>query len=458
MKDSARFRHAHTRHPQPKKALARNAGALGLTNPAVLFCAAIVIAAALYSLRWSYLLTPLGGETIAFLVSASIVILTSVRRTPFVAGRTTAARSPGRRATLLLTAYYGAAYIANRGIPIIQILRGDHSYNIYGFGIPWLHVAMLSLSGYIALKAFDHYLVTKERRALASFAWQGLLLGSLASRSAVMFLVIGSIYIYVRRRRGDLRRTAALGIVGAFVVAGFGAFGNVRLDFQVEQATGQAAPQAAVVNLSRATPAFAATRFPPGVLWTYLYITSPLANLDSAIRQSGGNLCGLSCDIPGLLVHQGLPDTLGDRVGESFGIEKLDKSAFLVAPDLTASTSFGAAVGYAGMAGAIGILLLLAGIANFSLARYRAGKLNEAGLAVLAVMLAFSLFENMWAYAPLSLQLMWALVDGAWTNRLRRARGPVRDGRVSKVTPAYHGDRIGVAHHVRVVESSGRDA
>ena len=220
---------------------------------------------------------------------------------------------PHRRLPLLvIVAYFVAAFIANGGIPVVQILLGQ-PYDIYGFGIPGLHIFMLAFTSYQALRYLRRGLAVRDKRALAAYVTVMVIVAMMASRSALSFIVFASVVMFLRAQRLAARRVSA----GLVVLVGFlflfGQFGNARLAYQIEQETGEPARDEVVLIYAQATPAFEDTNLAAAWMWPYLYFSSPLANLNSAIEQAGDSPCGDTCDIEGLVVHEMVPDVVGGR-------------------------------------------------------------------------------------------------------------------------------------------------
>lgn len=382
-------------------------------------CLWICVALALYALRWSDLYSPLNPELLAFLAAVAIVFAVCAVRSD--TGRVRSLTWPTTWLPLLvIVAYFTAAFVVNGGIPVVQILLGQ-PYDIYGFGIPGLHVMMLAFTSYHALRYLRRVLASRDLRALAALAVVLSLVAMMASRSALSFIVFAGLVMVLRTQRLTVVRVIAGVIIMTAFLYLFGLFGNARLAYQIEQATGQPAREDVVLIYADATPEFEATNLSAAWMWPYLYFSSPLANLNSALDGAGESPCGSQCALDGLVLHEMLPDVVGGRLATALDVPTYDKSEFLVKPDVTASTTFGSAVGYAGIVGAglVAVLLLVVAIGTARI--LRASPLREEGFAILCTILFFSFFENMIAYSPLSLQLVIVLLAAQLA-----ARGGIR--------------------------------
>lgn len=382
----------------------------------------IVAAAALYLLGWSDLLSPMRLDTILFLTAVGLGF--------FILAQLHAGDQPIRGAlplnagaVALITAYFAGAFVKNGGVPVLQILSGAE-YDVYAFGVDGLHIAMLCFTGYYGVRAFRVYLESRRWSDLAVFVWVLVLLGAIGNRSAVSFLFVACVIVYLRLRRLSplwVVILIAVGIAFAFV---FGLFGDVRLAHQIEAATGEPAARDAVLRFSRASEAYIGSGLSPSWLWTYTYFTTPMANLNEAFQFAGGQLCSRTCDLPVVLFYDAMPDVIGARAGAFFGVEDFDKSVFLVAPDVTAATLFGSAVGAAGVIGALGVTAVLVAVGIVSLRLLRGSRLYVEGVALLGTIVFFAFFENMIAYTSLFGQLVIVVAHAVydrWADRPSRS-------------------------------------
>ncbi len=373
-----------------------------------------IVSLGLYSLGWARYLTPLRGDTLLLLVSMVLLCIILCRT---ISTRTEL--EPGEVSwgpVLFLGAYLAAAGALAGGLPALSVL-GGRVYDVYGFGIPGIHVFVLCYAGYIGVRAFARFISAKRVRPLVQFFSVLGILALMGTRSAVSYLLFACLFIVWRHVRVRWWIVAVvLGVVLGFAYL-FGVYGDARLALQIEQATGVSGGSGAIVNYAAATDAFIQTGLDPAWLWSYLYVTSPIANLNNAFAYSAGELCGRSCDLLGLATFELVPDAVGSRIAEGLGVEKFDKSVFLVAPDVTASTAFGPAVGYAGLVGAFCVFGATVVLAIVVIRLCRDTEVGHVAMAILFTILFFAFFANMVAYSALSLQLVFVLLRSRWRAR-----------------------------------------
>ncbi|GAB3582481.1 hypothetical protein GCM10027579_12280 [Calidifontibacter terrae] len=232
------------------------------------------------------------------------------------------------------------------------------------------------------------------------------------------------------RRRVTIRRGITFSVIAVSFVAAFGYLGSERLNFQISQSTGATAGKGAILSYAEANQRFLDLGLPDIFMWAYLYLSSPIANLIAAIDYSGPAFCGRNCDTEGILVYSLMPDIVGDRLGSALGMSRFDKKVFLPKADLTASTVFGSAVGYAGLLGVLIMIVALLLIGGVGARIFANSSIQAVGMTLLITMLFFCFFENMIAYSPLSLQVLIAAMAAL------RARGTQHDQAPGGVPPA----------------------
>lgn len=383
-----------------------------MRSPLVLMPAWIVAACVLYLLGWSDLLGQMRLDTGLFLITVGFAFFLLAQRYGVDAPQRKALRLD-LAAVSLITVYFIGAYVKNGGVPIFQLLTGAE-YDVYGFGINGLHIAMLCFTGYYGVRAFRVFLDSRSLLDLGVLAWVLLLLGSVANRSAVSFLFFACLIVFLQVRGLSGIWIVALilgGLVFAYV---FGVFGDVRLAHQIEAATGEPAAADAVLRFSRASDAFVATGLSSSWLWVYTYFVTPIANLNAAFAYADSEPCSSSCEVLTVALYDLMPDVIGARLGSLLGIADFDKDVFLVAPDVTASTLFGSSIGAAGLVGGFAVAAMLALIAVVSLRLLRGSAVYYEGIALLSTIIFFAFFENMIAYTSLFGQLVIVLVRSRW--------------------------------------------
>jgi hypothetical protein len=385
------------------------------TNPFFMMPLWIGLSAALYSLGWSNLFAPIRGDTATLLIATSVIFLALAFKID-----TSRTEEPGAGLNpwtiALITTYFVVAFVANGGIPVVQVLTGAR-FDIYSFGINGLHILMMSLTGYYGVRAFRAFVIRKQKLDLMAFAWILTLFIAIGSRSAASFLLFACAIIFFRSRQIKWFAWVALLVLTLALAFLFGVYGDYRLSHQIAEANGTSGNLTAILSLSGASGTFTQTGLSHSWLWSYAYAVSPTANLNQSLAYAGGSFCGRSCNLAGLALFEWVPDVFSPRIAGILGMDPIDKSVFLIRPDLTASTAFGSAAAYAGIFGALTLVALIVLVCWLTLRLLKGSTVREEGIAILSTIVFFSFFENMIVYTALLGQLVFAIVRAQLPER-----------------------------------------
>ena len=238
-----------------------------LKNPFVLYILAFGGVLCAYQLGWSEIYPELSSDVLTFFgVTFAVAILLGV----FVAKviKHTQAYTPGvvpRQIFPMLMVACAADILYAGGIPLWMVISGQgYSYN--EFGIPTLHVAIMTFSQAFALIRFTDYLYSKKRvyllQVLAIIGYDLLII----NRGAVLFTLVSIIFVVIIKRGGIGFKRALMGIGAAMLALYmFGVIGEVRSGDVINE-------------IGRPTSEFVESGVPQPYFWAYIYMTSPLAN------------------------------------------------------------------------------------------------------------------------------------------------------------------------------------
>jgi oligosaccharide repeat unit polymerase len=156
--------------------------------------------------------------------------------------------------------------IVSGGIPLLWALQGS-SKTYVDFGIPSLHGLVNSLLVAVALCQFFLFLVTKKRRHLVLpvfvLVWSVLVI----TRQLMLSSLLEFCVVFLRLRPVRARTIVAVPAVLLLFILLFGVIGDVR------QGSSDA-----FRTLAQPTSAYP-DWLPSGLLWGYIYITTPINNL-----------------------------------------------------------------------------------------------------------------------------------------------------------------------------------
>ena len=271
------------------------------------------------------------------------------------------------------------------GIPVVWLFL--HSTKTYAeFGIHSLHGLANSLLLSIAVCRFAMYINSGERRHLrvpiVAVAWpilvitRQVMLTSLLEY-AVIFLLIKSI---------RLRTVARITIAFAAFVLLFGAIGDLRSGSETFR------------SLAQPTEHYP-DWLPSGILWVYIYITTPINNLIYAMP---------SIHPVGSLLF---PNTVSSLFPTVFRELLYHNDTAVTASDLLVTEAFNVSTAYIGPfqdLGLFGIMVFSSWTAfTCQFFWYRTNLRDTLIFAVLIQCLVFTLFDNLFFLLPVIAQVFW---------------------------------------------------
>ena len=267
--------------PQPWPRLA----GLDLSNPALVYGAIWLTTLWLSGLGWTVFAAPMLPETtnlvlanIATFAVIYLIAVMSVGGVPPV-GAAFGFEDLGflRRVVQmsLLLWFVGTCveiYVAG-GIPAVWVLTGD-TRDYRNFGIPTIHGFLTAIYLVCMSGLFLDYCVTRRRDSLVPIALLFVWALLLTNRGVIIWASCQLIGVYLVVRRVRIRSLVVLTAAALALVLGFGFIGDIR-----SGSSGAAIQQAASPQVASQL-----ARLPSGVFWVYLYVTTPLNNINANIR------------------------------------------------------------------------------------------------------------------------------------------------------------------------------
>jgi oligosaccharide repeat unit polymerase len=387
-----------------------------LINPFVAYAAGFLLAFAVYSLGYSDLYPPLEPSLTWFLLSTSVVCVFLGYATRQRPHHRVFDPEPMRTHVAIFAALVGAFMVeiaASGGIPLLQIAQGaDVSYR--DFGVPVLHVAFSGFCYFFAVYWFDLYLTGRGRAFLvfsgSAFATSVLIF----SRGAFIVTLIAMIGVYVQRRGLRRRLLAIFAALSAAVLWGFGYVGDIR--------THGASGESIILSIGDASDKFRNSNIPTELFWPYLYISSPLANLQLNVSARVAN------DSPGLyFVLEYLPDFVSKRLVSDADTDA--SSPRLIVEQLTVSTMYGRAFVLMGWLGVWLSFAYLVAVSLICLKVLKNSKYLVATTGILSSLAFLSIFDNLFIVSGGIMQVLVALVLKSFERTPEIEPGPQQNWR-----------------------------
>jgi hypothetical protein len=386
---------------------------MSLKNPFLIYIAAFAAVLLTYQLNWSDVYPPLSsGLVLFFLATFFCAAILALAIAPVV--NQIGTYEPGRLwkyTGAVLTLSFVADFIASGFVPFISLLAGDR-IDFDAIGIPSLHVFNVTFGGSFATIRFADFLYSRRKIYLLEACIPLVYFLLLVYRAPALMCVASWAFVYLIRHGGWIRLRSAVALALFVVVSLYlnGVIGDARSPSPYAVAESQ------VEDLARPTEAFRQSGIPRTFFWSYVYFTSPMANVqttfDVAFPVTGKGAT--------FVLGEMLPDALTHRVLDFLGEERIRTPE--IAPGLNASTIFGASYVYLGQFGPPLMFAYLSLIIVVYLLLTRRSAFNVPSLALLNTIVVFCTFHNMIASSILSLQLVWTVVFGLLVWRPARTR------------------------------------
>jgi len=379
-------------------------------NPFFIYIAGFTLALLVYQLDWSYLYPPLSFSLILFLLVTFIIsgiigfYIHKKGILRFMAHRNTLNT---RLIIVCISIGYLLEFLYARQIPLLSILKNS-DVDYQDFGIPTFHVVLVTFTSFYSVYLFYCYIVEKKKAYLfygiSLFIFPILIF----SRGTILLNLSSIFFVYLFSiQKNKLRVYFKIMLIIFVVLMGFGILGNIRTSNQIDK-NGTVDLNDIMLGLGEAKPAFENSAIPKAYFWSYLYISSPLANLQCNINQTGN----LKYDLPAFAEYLNSEvnfDFISKRIDATFGLEKPENK--LIAPFLTVGTIYSTSYSYVGW---IGMSITFVALMLISLLYIAILKPDSpffvTAISILNTMILFSLFDNMIAFSGLSFQLIYPLL------------------------------------------------
>lgn len=301
-----------------------------MVNPFIVYILAFGGTLLAYGFDWSTLYPRLSGDVVSFFIWTFLAALPLAavvwprlacvrRRKSALPGWMTKAMVVGMIADI---AYAG-------GIPLFMVAAGS-DFDYSQFGIPTFHVILVTFSSAYAAVRFSDFLISRRTRylvdALIPLAFSVLTF----TRGTAMMSLIAFGFIWLSHHGMPRLRSMIVGVVlGIGALYAFGVLGDIRSPGAIEE-------------VGQPSSAFKKSIVPTPYLWTYIYVTSPLANLQNTVdageRPNGSAVQFAAAEL--------VPDFIGKRILEAMDVPREDVAR--VAPTLNAASIYARAFSYMG--------------------------------------------------------------------------------------------------------------
>jgi hypothetical protein len=247
-----------------------------IVNPFHLYCLAFSLSIIIYLLGWSSLFPHLSGGLILFFGITFILfiiagLLFATKRPVFLSLQTLRPYLNDIIFFLIiLLCFVNVIYMGY--VPVL-----DRSHNYREFGMPVIDPLFNTLSIFFSLWFFHSFLNTRKKKLLIFFLIILIIQLLLYRRSTIIWVITSSSFLFLLYKRKISLLILMVGVICIPLISySFGLYGNTRSKLT----------RSFVINDLGASDTFRKTGISHNHYMTYLYLSSPLANLQANIDKS----------------------------------------------------------------------------------------------------------------------------------------------------------------------------
>ena len=383
-------------------------------NPYYSYAISFTLSLIVYQLNWSGYFPELNISLFIFLILTitAAVLIGKWHNTKWKIDYCAIPKPNGLKlATSIFYLLWTMEFIHAGGIPILMIILGT-SYDYRTFGMPTLHVAIVTCSSFFTTYLFHIYLSKKNKSVLFLY-FINLLAAILIMNRGMLFLnICSSIFIYIFSSTTGFRLSNLLkiGLASFTIILLFGVLGHLR----VSHALNQLYDRTIIYEIAEANDTFKSNSIPSEFLWTYLYIAQPIATLQHNITLSNPNDKINIINLLQFINSEWVPDFISKRIFHSFNSSRQDP--LLIANHLNASTVYSRSYFLLGW---LGLLLMFIFILCFAIIYFKlllkSSRYYVTGAATICTLYTFLIFDNFFVFSGFSLQLVYPFAM-EWIN------------------------------------------
>ncbi|VXA96077.1 conserved membrane hypothetical protein [Flavobacterium sp. 9R] len=363
----------------------------------------------LYQVGWSDLFPKLDGYLLYFLFSTIVLSLIlsfiQFKTLNIKTNEVNLKSSFVKRALIFIIIGYSLEFLYERSIPIVStILNSYYSYQDFD-GIPTFHVILSTFNIFFSILMFNFYLSKKKLKNLFCFILTLFPYILTLNRGAFMIVFSAMIFIFLMRLQTISLKTFIRPItVLVIVLYFFGVVGNFRQEQTKDD-------KEFLLRKGGATDTFINNGVPGEFYWSYIYLISPMGNLQNIVNEKEDIFDENNIGI--FAATQLFPDFISKRLVSLFGygdkIENSNGVYYLVTPLLNAPTIYFASYFFLGFIGLfiMYIIMMISALMYPFLVKKNSVYYCTA-LASLNSLILLCTFNNMW-YATGTI-LFWPII------------------------------------------------
>jgi len=392
-----------------------------MINPYSCYILGFAFSLLVYQLGWSEVYPALSFSLIGFLITTMVAHVVFSRWwgiEKLTENKSAEIQNPKINpwfVTLFLYLCWSADFVHEGGIPLFNtLLNVPYDYKV--FGVPSLHVFTVTFSSFYCIYLLFLFLVNKKRVYLLLYFINMASAILIYSRSMLFFNLASSFFLYLLcLEKIPYKKLLLVSPLVILLFYFFGVAGTARVSFESKTDY----DRNSFLENGRATAQFRNSVIPEEFFWPYIYISSPIANLQVNINTYAVRSITLERVLE-YINNEWLFESFSKRINKLFGVER-EKENTIKEP-FNVSTVYCRSYSYLGWTGifAMGLFVLILPVLYHKMIANNPYQLIS--VAILCTTYLFLTYDNMIRLMALGFQLAYPLVFPFFENRLTKIR------------------------------------
>lgn len=389
-----------------------------MVNPYSCYILGFVFSLAVYQLGWSEVYPQLSASLLIFLVTTIAVSFGLSRwwsKRQIIEETAISKRINPWLVTGFLYLLWIADFIREGGAPLYKIIFGI-PYDYKQFGVPSLHVLAVTFGSFYCIYLLHIYLTEHRKKFLLLYVINMSAAILIYSRSMLFFNLASSAFLYLLTLDKIPYKKMALAIPLIIVLFYFfGVVGTKRVSFE----TNSKYDPGIFLETGRATNQFKNSIIPKEFFWPYIYISSPLANLQVNINTFPVKPISTKLVLE-FFNNEILFESISKRINALAGVER-EKENTIKEP-FNVSTVYSRGYSYLGWIGIVLTALIVLALPVFYLKAIRKNPYRLPALAILCTTYLFLTYDNTIRLMALGFQLVYPFALPLVEDQLSRLK------------------------------------
>ena len=393
-----------------------------MINPYFIYILSFLAVIIAYQFKWSNLYPDLGLSLLLFLGSSMMIAYFFGKifvKQKIVIFNKIHYKKPVELITYGVLVGYALEFLYHRNFPLLALItKTQLSYT--EFGIPTFHVFLVTFNSFFSLYLFQLLLSETKNRIKTLLFYILTLIPSILilNRGMLLMILMSCAFIYLIKYQSKitLKKITGLTILAVLVLYFFGVVGNMRVNNSYQSNT-SLFDNSLFMHIGGASDEFRESVIPKEFFWAYIYISSPLANLQETINNFSFEKDVNFFDSFVFTITQTLPDFISKRIVPVYNIEVPD--VIQITPELNVSTAFAQPFVILGWVGITFYTLFAFLFAFFYILLLK--KMNSQyiiiGMALMNSIFVFTTFSNMFSFTGLSFQLVYPVIFSLFNGK-----------------------------------------